>query len=164
MSWTDSKVYVELSRETIKNGPEYIEPVTREYEIRLYDYYGRPAYWLQGQAHPVSPSVGTDRFDASSDTLWTQDSIRQRIENRAYELYLSRGRADGGHLKDWLQAEAEFVASLVELVDRRKYPRSGADHPGRHGNRSNSLCKASCLQASLQLSSGLGCSDWMHGA
>ena len=47
VSWPDSKVYVHLSRETIKNGPEYIEsmPVTREYESRLYGYYGRPAYW-----------------------------------------------------------------------------------------------------------------------
>jgi len=35
-----------LSRETIKNGPEYFEsmPITREYENRLYSYYGRPAY------------------------------------------------------------------------------------------------------------------------
>jgi len=48
VSWPDSKVYVDLSRETIKNGPEYFEsmPITREYENRLYSYYGRPPYWL----------------------------------------------------------------------------------------------------------------------
>jgi hypothetical protein len=47
VSWEDSKVYVDLLRETIKNAPEYDEsaPITREYEIELYDYYGRPAYW-----------------------------------------------------------------------------------------------------------------------
>jgi uncharacterized protein YrrD len=47
VSWAESKVYVDLPRETIKNGPEY-DPSTlinREYEARLYDYYGRPAYW-----------------------------------------------------------------------------------------------------------------------
>ena len=56
VSWPDSKVYVHLSRETIKNGPEYIEsmPITREYENRLYDYYGRPAYWLQQSEQPSS--------------------------------------------------------------------------------------------------------------
>jgi hypothetical protein len=48
VSWQDSKVYVDLTRETIQNGPEYIEsmPITREYEKRLYDHYGRPPYWL----------------------------------------------------------------------------------------------------------------------
>jgi len=47
VSWLDSKVYVDLTRETIQNGPEWIEsiPVTREYEHRLYDYYARSPYW-----------------------------------------------------------------------------------------------------------------------
>jgi len=48
VSWLDSKVYVDLTRETIQNGPEWIEsiPVTREYEHRLYDYYARSPYWV----------------------------------------------------------------------------------------------------------------------
>jgi hypothetical protein len=47
VSWPDSKVYVALSRETIKNGPEWIEsvPVTREYEGKLYSHYSQPPYW-----------------------------------------------------------------------------------------------------------------------
>jgi hypothetical protein len=31
---------------------------------------------------------------------------------RAYELYLSRGREDGGDLGDWLQAERELRTRL----------------------------------------------------
>jgi hypothetical protein len=46
VSWSDSKVYVDLSRETIKNGPEYHpEALNRKYEETLYDYYKRPKYW-----------------------------------------------------------------------------------------------------------------------
>jgi hypothetical protein len=47
VSWADARVYVDLNRETIQNGPEWIEsiPVTREYEHRLYDYYARSPYW-----------------------------------------------------------------------------------------------------------------------
>jgi len=46
VSWSDSKVYVDLSREAIKNGPEYHpEALNREYEETLYDYYKRPRYW-----------------------------------------------------------------------------------------------------------------------
>lgn len=47
VSWVERKVHVDLGHETIKNGPEFNPsmPVNREYEVRLYDYYGRPYYW-----------------------------------------------------------------------------------------------------------------------
>ena len=43
----------QLSRETIQTGPDYIEeqPINREYENRLYDHYGRRAYWLHDEKH-----------------------------------------------------------------------------------------------------------------
>jgi len=48
VNWAENKVFVDLLRETIKHCPEYdpSAPVNREYEVRLYDYYGRPKYWL----------------------------------------------------------------------------------------------------------------------
>ena len=46
MSWDDSTVYVNLSREAIKSGPEYhSEGLNREYEEKLHDHYDRPKYW-----------------------------------------------------------------------------------------------------------------------
>ena len=47
VSWNEKKVHVDLSREAVENSPQYDEaaPVNREYEVRLYDYYGRPTYW-----------------------------------------------------------------------------------------------------------------------
>ncbi|MBK9166200.1 MAG: PRC-barrel domain-containing protein [Bryobacterales bacterium] len=47
IDWGDRLVHVRLHREDIKNSPEFDpnEPVNREYEARLYDYYGRPRYW-----------------------------------------------------------------------------------------------------------------------
>ena len=48
ISWADKKVTCDLLREQIKNGPGFDPsmPVNRDYEKRLYDYLGRPAYWL----------------------------------------------------------------------------------------------------------------------
>lgn len=45
--WADLLVTVDLSREMIKDSPEFdpAAPVNREYETRLYDFYGRPKYW-----------------------------------------------------------------------------------------------------------------------
>jgi hypothetical protein len=33
------------------------------------------------------------------------------IAVRSYEIYLARGGADGHHVEDWLQAEAELLSS-----------------------------------------------------
>ncbi len=45
--WETTRVHVDLARETIERSPEFdpSTPVNREYEARLYDYYGRPVYW-----------------------------------------------------------------------------------------------------------------------
>ena len=58
VSWVESKVYVDLSREVIKHSPEWneTEGINREYEMRLYDYYGRPSYWATGD-HLGVPST-----------------------------------------------------------------------------------------------------------
>jgi hypothetical protein len=58
ISWTESRVYVEFSRETIKNGPEYNSsaPINREFENRLYAHYGRAPYWTDSL-----PSASTAR-------------------------------------------------------------------------------------------------------
>jgi hypothetical protein len=59
VSWADSKVYVGLSREAIKDAPEYLEhePITRAYENQLYSHYGRPPYWLHDTEHKPSFSL-----------------------------------------------------------------------------------------------------------
>ena len=56
VSWPDSKVYVDLKRETIQNGPEWNDsvPVTREYEDRLHNYYARSPYWAPKSEQPLS--------------------------------------------------------------------------------------------------------------
>jgi len=47
VSWAESKVYLDITEEELKGAPEfnYSAPVNRKYEMRLYDYYGRPVYW-----------------------------------------------------------------------------------------------------------------------
>ncbi|QEF96166.1 PRC-barrel domain protein [Stieleria maiorica] len=48
VSWTETKVHVDLTRDQIKNSPEYdpLTPINRGYEEHLYDYYGKERYWL----------------------------------------------------------------------------------------------------------------------
>ena len=47
VDWLENKVKVDLTVEQIKQAPEYdpAAPVNRAYEVKLYDFYGRPKYW-----------------------------------------------------------------------------------------------------------------------
>jgi len=51
IDWAEGKVFVAQSREAIKDSPAWDPeaPINREYETRLFDYYGRPQY-CQGDA------------------------------------------------------------------------------------------------------------------
>ena len=48
ISWDESKVFINLSCETIKHSPEYTEEtmLTREYEAKLLGHYNRQGYWV----------------------------------------------------------------------------------------------------------------------
>jgi hypothetical protein len=48
VSWSESKVFVNLSRETIKQSPEYTDEslLTRDYETELHRHYDRQGYWV----------------------------------------------------------------------------------------------------------------------
>ena len=64
-----------------------------------------------------SPSATVEPTSSSSATTQpvpdrrTPVGDRQRIEQRAYELYLSRGGKHGSDWEDWLTAERELTAS-----------------------------------------------------
>ena len=59
IEWEARLVRVGLSREAIKNSPEYdaATPVNRRHEEILYDYYGKPKYWI-GHARTTSDVAG----------------------------------------------------------------------------------------------------------
>lgn len=48
VSWDESKVFINHSRESIKQSPEYVENqlLTRDYETSLHRHYDRQAYWV----------------------------------------------------------------------------------------------------------------------
>jgi len=48
VDWSERQVKVELGQDQVRASPPFdpAAPVNREVETRLYDYYGRPRYWL----------------------------------------------------------------------------------------------------------------------
>jgi hypothetical protein len=53
ISWGDSKVFVNVTKDAIENAPEFDNDagiVTRDYETRLYNHYKRHGYWMEEPA------------------------------------------------------------------------------------------------------------------
>ncbi len=53
------------------------------------------------------------------ERLLRDESVREKIHRRAYEIYVERGGGDGRAYQDWLQAEDEILAPLVEAEMQR---------------------------------------------
>ena len=52
VSWRESTVFINLTREAIRQSPEYTEEslLTRDYETGLHRHYERQAYWIEDPA------------------------------------------------------------------------------------------------------------------
>ena len=63
VSWSQSKVVVNLSRATIKQSPEYTEKslITRDYEDGLHRHYNRQGYWVD------EPAAKEDSIKANTE-------------------------------------------------------------------------------------------------
>ena len=59
VSWDERKVHLNMSRQAIKSSPEWTptEAINREYETRLYNYYGQPMYWSSGEPPREGPAA-----------------------------------------------------------------------------------------------------------
>ena len=57
MSWPESKVFVDLDRESVKRAPGYdpSKPLTRDYEMDLFNHYGREPYWKESARPTKAP-------------------------------------------------------------------------------------------------------------
>jgi hypothetical protein len=59
VSWAESTVFLDLTRQAIKDSPHYdaSTALTREQEERIHSHYGRPGYWPREARHAESGSV-----------------------------------------------------------------------------------------------------------
>jgi uncharacterized protein YrrD len=48
VNWSESRVFVNVTREAVRTSPEYnpVTPLSKEYESRLFEHYGYPIEWL----------------------------------------------------------------------------------------------------------------------
>jgi hypothetical protein len=60
----------------------------------------------------VTPAPRSSKTKTKTKTVPASPQVTpDEISRRAYEIYLSRGPAEGGPLEDWLRAERELLDS-----------------------------------------------------
>lgn len=67
------------------------------------------------------PALGMKETPRPASTA-TEKKLEEQIRCRAYELYQARGRGDGQHLEDWLQAEID-ITGMRQAVPQHKAAR-----------------------------------------
>jgi len=57
VSWDESKVFINLHRDIIKQSPEYMQEMLlmRDYETRLHQHYNRQGYWVDDSKDLAQP-------------------------------------------------------------------------------------------------------------
>jgi sporulation protein YlmC with PRC-barrel domain len=62
ISWDDSRVYINLTKEALKESPEYTDEngLTRDYESSLFGFYKKTPYW---SPEPVSHDYSHSRVN-----------------------------------------------------------------------------------------------------
>jgi hypothetical protein len=68
------------------------------------------------ERHPDKIEKEPSTLAPKSDEPTVLIPIEQQIQQRAYELYEQRGRADGHELDDWFQAECEIKSTRANAA------------------------------------------------
>ena len=69
VSWSDSAVCVELTRQQVQDAPPYESSprLTRESETALHHHYGHPGYWTAEANHGVAGSAQSPAAAAAEE-------------------------------------------------------------------------------------------------
>jgi hypothetical protein len=72
----------------------------------------------------------------------------KKIQARAYQIYLERGRQPGHAMDDWLQAEYELMQLPIHRIAELKTP-------GPNGHRTGRSSLVGLVQAAILLGAGV---------
>jgi hypothetical protein len=123
--WHDQRLPVKLSKERIEGSPplESDMPVSRQYEIRWFDYYRWPYYWLGPGAWGAVPNP-SELYEQQQDYPKPEDihpeksHLRSAKEVRGYHV---QARDDEfGHVEDFLADDRSWMIRYI-VVDTRNW-------------------------------------------
>lgn len=121
-------LFIELTQEQIRHSPpiESAQPVSREYEINYFKYYGWPPYW-ENTPWPTTPSIPPPAADSPYGDLERnfrpeENHLRSSNEIQGYRIDVKNGSI--GHVKSFIIDTQYWTIRYLE-VDTRKWFRGG---------------------------------------
>lgn len=119
--WDRQALPVRLSREQIRQSPpiETDEPVNRQKESILAQYYGWPMYWMPGYTEPY-PRVpaGPPDHEPEQQAQRGDPNLRSCHEVSGYRIHAEDGEI--GHVEDYVVMTADWGIRYL-LVDTRNW-------------------------------------------
>ena len=110
-NWQEERFPVRLTTQQIKEAPALDEakPVSRQYEIEYYQYYGWPYYWggmgaWGGLAYPGPLFEQTRQDDKTTEAGSGEDHLRSIDEVRGYHIQATDDEI--GHVEDFILDDA----------------------------------------------------------
>jgi uncharacterized protein YrrD len=135
VEWSNEAVRVNLTKQQIKNSPgiEADQPVSRQHEADLFNYYGYPSYWggpfMWGSTTFTSVMVGNPddivRHAGVSDEISHEHERGEQHLRSSKEVigYHIRATDDTvGHVEDFLFDEKDWSIQMMVVDTRNWWP------------------------------------------
>jgi sporulation protein YlmC with PRC-barrel domain len=119
-NWENNQIMLNISKEQIEFSPtpEDVPTITREYEQRLYEYYGYPMYWGTGYVPPMPSGAyyPARPLNVPRNRQLSEDAMDSSLRSfKDIEGYNIRAVDDTlGHVEDLIVDEADW--QLVYLI------------------------------------------------
>ena len=124
--WKNSQLPISLTIEGIKNSPPLDEhkPVSRDYEMRLNDYYDYGYYWLSPEAwgsyaYPYS-LVENKVVEAPEQAEPQEGHLRSANEVNGYGIQAVDGSI--GHVEDFILDDENWAIAYLVVDTRNWFP------------------------------------------
>jgi hypothetical protein len=123
--WSTRRFPVHLTRQQIEGSPSLDEdaPVSRQYEIRWFDYYGWPPYWTGGGlwgAAPYPSALFLKRLEKVAEHGVEPEESHLRSVKEVMGYRIQAVDDDIGHVDDFIVDEPEWILRYI-VVDTRKW-------------------------------------------
>jgi len=128
----DQSVEVNLTKEQIKESPgiDADKPVSRQYEMSYFDYYGYPYYWAGPYtwgpaAYPAPmPMASRTRDEIEEAKTREQESSDPHLHsaNEVVGYYIQATDGDIGHVEEFVLDDEDWVIRYMVVDTRNWWP------------------------------------------